>query len=79
MFMSEGTRLSNNPGNLSSKLRQMTTMDTVIMVALLPIIIKNGNILQKQLNVEGQTHREVVNEILQWILHSLTINQNPSS
>jgi hypothetical protein len=34
-------------GNLSSKLRQMASTHTVLMVTLVPIAIKNRNILPK--------------------------------
>jgi hypothetical protein len=56
IFMSYGTHLSNfagykkewpgymSIGNLSSKLRQMPSTHSVIIVALLPIPIKDRNI-----------------------------------
>jgi len=74
--MSDGTHLSNfasgnkewplymTIGNLSSKLRQMPATHSVVMVALLPIPIKNRNIPQKRLDEQWQTNREVLNEVL---------------
>jgi hypothetical protein len=62
LFMSDGTHLANFAGdktewpvsmiicNLSSKIRQMPSMHSVVMVALLPIPINNRNIPQKRLN-----------------------------
>jgi hypothetical protein len=91
IFMSDRTHLSNfagdkkewpvymTIGNLSSKLRQMPSTHRVVMVALLPIPIKNRNILQKILDEQRQTNQEVLNEILQRVLHPLTCTQNPSA
>jgi len=62
IFMSDGTHLWNfagdkkdwpvymTIGNLSSKLRQMPSTHSIVMVALLRIPIKNRNIPQKRLN-----------------------------
>ena len=62
MFMSNGTHLSNSAGdniewhkyittgNVSSKLRQMPSTHSGVMVALLPIPITTGNIPQKRLD-----------------------------
>jgi len=66
-------------GNLSSKLRQMPSMHSVLMVALLPIPIKNRYNPQKRLNEQRQTNREVLNEVLRRVLHYLTMKQNPSA
>jgi len=72
--MSDGTHLLNfaghkkewpvymTIGNLSSKIRQLPSAHTVVMVALLPIPIKNRNILQTRLDEQRQTNREVLNE-----------------
>jgi len=66
--MSDGTHLSNfagdktqwpvymTIGNLSSKLRQMPLMHSILMVALLPIPIKNRNIHQKWLDEQRHTN-----------------------
>jgi len=74
--MSDGTHLSNfagdmkewpvymTIGNLSSKIRQMPSTHSVVMVALLPIPIKHRNTPQKRLDVQWQTNREVLNEVL---------------
>jgi hypothetical protein len=82
--MSDGTHLSNFAGdkkewpvymaigNLSSKIRQTPATQSVVMVALLPIAINNGNIPQKQLDEQRQTNREVVNEVLRRQLQPLT-------
>jgi len=60
IFMSDRTHLSNfagdkkewpvymTIGNVSSKIRQMPSTHSVVMVALLLIQIKNGNIPQKR-------------------------------
>jgi hypothetical protein len=62
IFMLDGTHFSNfagdkkqwplnmKIGNLSSKIRQMHSTHSVVMVALLPIPIKKRNIPQKQLD-----------------------------
>jgi len=89
--MSDGTHLSNFAGdkkewpvymiigNLSSKIRQMPSAHTVVMVALLPIPIKNRNIPQKRLDEQRQTNREVLNEVLRRVLQPLTFKLNPSA
>jgi len=91
IFMSDGTHLSNFAGdkkewavymiisNLSSKLHQMTSTHSVVMVALLPMPIKNRNVPQKRLDEQRQTNREVLNEVLWRVLHPLTFKQNPSA
>jgi len=55
-------------GNLFSKIRQMPSTHTVVMVALLPIPIKNRNIPEKRLDEQRQTNREVLNEVLRRVL-----------
>jgi hypothetical protein len=84
IFMSDGTHLSNfagdkkewpiymTIGNLSSKIRQTPSTQSVVMVALLPIPIKSRNIPQKRLNEQRQTNREVLNEVLGRVLQPLT-------
>jgi len=91
LFMSDGTHLSNFAGdkndwpvymtirNLSSKIRQMPSAHIVVMVALLPIPIKNRNIPQKWLDKQRQTNQEVLNEVLRWVLQPLTFKQNPNA
>ena len=91
IFMSDGTHLSNfagdkkewpvymTIGNLSSKIRQMPSTHSVVMVALLPIPIKNRNIPQKRLDEQRQTNREVLNEVLRRVLQPLTFKLNPSA
>ena len=76
IFMSDGTHFSNFAGNkkeqrvymtisnLSSKIRQVPAMHTVVMVALLLIPIKNCNIAPKRLDEQWQTILEVLNEVL---------------
>jgi hypothetical protein len=49
------------------------------MVALLPIPIKNHNILQKRLDGGQQSNREVLNELLRWLLQPLSSYHNPSA
>jgi len=91
IFMSDTTHLSNfagdkkewpvymTIGNLSSKIHQMPSTYTVVMVALLPIPIKNRNIPQKQLDEQRQTNREVLNEVLRRVLQPLTFKQNANT
>jgi len=66
--MSDGTHLSNfagdkrewpvymRIGNICSKISQMTSTHAVVMVALLPIPIKNRNIPEKWLDEHRQTN-----------------------
>src|SRR5882757_11365679 len=89
IFMSDGPHLSNfagdkkewavymTIGNLSSKIRQMPLAHTVVMVALLPILIKNRNIPQKWLDEQRQTNHEVLNEVLRRVLQPPTFILNP--
>jgi len=89
--MSDGTHLSKfagekkewpvylTIGNLSSEMRQMPSTHSVVMVALLPIPIKNRNIPQKRLDEQRQTNWEVLKSVLRRILQSLTIKHNPSA
>jgi hypothetical protein len=91
IFMSDGTHLSNfaghkkewpvymTIGNQSSKIRQTPSAHSVVMVALLPIPIKNRNIPQKWLDEQRQTSREVLNEVLRRVLQPLTFKQNPNA
>jgi len=90
ILMSDRTDLSNFAGdkkewpgyiticNLSSKIRQMPSTHTVVIVALLPIPIKNRNIPQKGLDGHRQTNREVLNEVLWQVLQPLPFKQNPN-
>ena len=66
-------------GNLSSKIGQMPSAHTVVMVALLPIPIKNRNIPPKQLDEQRHTDREVLNEVLGRVLQRLPFELNPSA
>jgi hypothetical protein len=52
-------------------------MHSIVMVALPPIQITNRNIPQKLLDKQRQTNREVLNEVLWWLLQPLTFKQNP--
>jgi hypothetical protein len=47
------------------------------MVALLPIPIKNGSVLQKPVHEQQQTNREVLNKVLWPVRQPLTITHNP--
>jgi hypothetical protein len=88
IFMSDRTHLSNfagdktewpvymTIGNQSSKIRQMPSAHTIVMVALVPIPIQNLNNLQKRLDEQRQTNREVLNEVLHRILQPITFKQN---
>jgi len=91
IFMSDGTHLSNfggnkkelpahiTIGNLSLKIRQTPSMHSTIIVALLPIPIKNRNIPQKGLDEQRQTNQKVLNEVLWRVLQPLTFKQHPSA
>jgi len=91
IFMSGGIHLSNfagdkkewpvyvTIGNLSSKVHHMPSTHSVVMIALLPIAIKNHNFPQKRLDEQRQTNQEVLNEVLRWVLQPLTYRQNPSA
>jgi hypothetical protein len=65
-------------GNLSLKIRQTPTTHSVVMVALVPIPVKNRNNTQKRLDEQRQTNREVLNEVLRWVLQPLTFNNIPA-
>jgi hypothetical protein len=89
--MSDGTHLSSfagnkilcpvymTIGNLSSQLLQMPSTHSVVIVALLPIPIKNRNSPQKRLDKQRKTNPEVLNEVLLRVLLPLTFKQNCSS
>jgi len=91
IFMSTRAHLSNfacnktewplylTIGNLSSKIRQMTSMDSIIIVALLPISIKNCSIPQKQQEEQWETNWEALKHIVLWVLQPLTFKYNPSA
>jgi hypothetical protein len=49
------------------------------MLALLPIPIINRNILQKRLDEQRQTNRDVMNKVLWQVLQLLTCKLNPSA
>jgi hypothetical protein len=66
-------------GNESSKISHMASVHTVVMVTLLPILINNRNIAQKGLDVRGQSKREVLKEVLRWVLQRLTCKPNPKA
>jgi len=91
IVMSDGTHLSNfttdkkvwpvymTIRNSSSKIHQMPAAHTVLMVAHLPIPKHNRKIPQKRLDVQWQTHGEVLNEVLWHVLQPLTFKLNPSA
>ena len=66
-------------GNLSSKICQMPSTHTIVMVTLLPIPIKSRNMSQKRGDEQPQTNREVCNEVLRRVLRPLTFQQNPNA
>jgi hypothetical protein len=88
-FLSDGTHLSNfandkkewpvhmTIGNLFSKIRPMPSMQSVVMVALLPIPFKHRKIAQKRLHDQRQTHRKVQNKEIWRLLQSHTVKPNP--
>jgi len=66
-------------GNLSSRIRLTPSTHGVVMVALLPIPIKNRNIPQKRLDEQQQTHLAVLKDKLRQLLQPLTFEHNPSA
>ena len=91
IFMSDGTHLSKFAGHKkewpvymtiviqSSKICQIPSTHSIVMVALLPIAIQKRIYPQNRLDEQQQTHREVLNEVLQRVLQPLTVKQNPSA
>ena len=91
ILMSNRTHLSNfagnkkqwpvymTIGNVSSKIHQLPSAHSVVMVDVLPIPIKNSNIPQKRLETQWQTNQEVLNEVLWRVLQPLTFKQNPKA
>jgi hypothetical protein len=91
IFISDRTHLSNFAavktewpvymaiGNLSSKIGQMPSTHTVVMVTPLPIPIKNSKPAQKRLDEQQQTNQEVLNTVLQQVLQPLTYKKNPNA
>jgi len=66
-------------GNLSSKVRQMPSTHSVVMVALLPIPIKNRIIPPVPVDEQWQTNQEVLNKALRRVLQPFSFNQNPGA
>jgi hypothetical protein len=62
--------------NLASKLRQMRSTHSVIIVAHLPNPIKNHIIAQKRRDEQRQTNQEQLNKVLWRVLHLPTFTQN---
>jgi len=91
IFMSDGTHRSNFAGDkkewpiymtfgkLSLTLCQIPSTQSVVMVTLLLIPIKNRNIPPMRLDEQRQENREVLNEALQGVLQPLTFEYNPSA
>jgi len=66
-------------GNYSSKICQIPSTYSIVKVVLLPIPIKNHNILHKQPGEQQQTNCKVLNDVLRWALQPLTCQQNSST
>jgi hypothetical protein len=66
-------------GNLSSKIRQMPSIHSIIMVAVLQIAINNPNKTPNGLDTQLQAHRQVLKKLLPQVLASLTFKHNPSA
>jgi len=91
IFTSDSTHLSNFAGdmkewpvhmtirNLSSKIRQMPSKQSFVIVALLPILITIRNIHQKRVDEQLQINRGVLKEVLRLVLHPHIFKQNPSA
>jgi hypothetical protein len=65
--------------NPSSKVCQMPSKHSIVMVDLLPIPINNRNIPQKRLGEQQQPNPEVVIKVLRRMHQPLPFNHNPSS
>jgi hypothetical protein len=57
----------------------MPSTPSIIVVALLPILIKNWNISQKRLDEQRQRNREVLKKVLRRLLQPLTFGHNPGT
>jgi len=91
IFMSDGTHLLNfvgdktewpvymTIGNLSSKIRKMPSMHSIIEVALPPIPIGNRNIPEKWVDEQRQTNWEVLNEVPGQVLQPFPFETHPST
>jgi len=91
IIMSNGINLSNfagdknewpvhmTIGNLSSKIRQMRSTQSIMMVALLPIPNNNRNIPRKQSDEPQQTNREVLKAVPRRVLQPLTSKHDPTA
>jgi hypothetical protein len=66
-------------GNLSAKIHQMPSTHSIVVVALLPIPIKNRKITQKRLDEQRRTNRNGLNEVLRRVLQPLTFKHNPGA
>jgi hypothetical protein len=66
-------------GNLTSKIRQLPSTHTVVIVTLMEIPITNIIIPQKQQDEQQQTNREVPNIVLWRALQPLTLKQHPNT
>jgi hypothetical protein len=89
VFMSDRTYLLNfaihkkerpvymTIGDLSSKIRQLPSTHSMIIIALLLIPLTNCTIPQKWLDEQWQTNQEVLNEVLQQVLQLVRYKPNP--
>jgi len=66
-------------GNLSSKICQMPSINSIVMFALLSIQIKNRNIPSRLLDEQWRTTREVLNEAPRRLLPPLIFKQHSST
>jgi len=64
-------------GNLSSKICQIPSMNSDIMVTLLLSTIKDGNDTQKRLDEQRQTHCEELNGVLRQVHQPITEKLHP--
>jgi hypothetical protein len=63
-------------GNLLSKIRQMPSTHSVVMVGLQPSPIKNCKIREKQQHEQWYKNWEVLNEVLRRVFHPVTFKHN---
>jgi hypothetical protein len=91
LFMSNRTNLSNFArhqtewliyiiiGNMCWNIRQLHSTHTVVMVTTLPIPIQNHNVHQKWLDQQQETHRKVLNKVLQQVNPPLTFKRKANA
>jgi len=65
--------------NLLQRISQMPSTHSIVVVALLPIPIKDRNIPPNRQDEQQQTNREVPNKVLWLEIQPVTLKHNPST